>query len=78
MVRGREHIYNVDKKKTEGSDRSTSKMYAHFSSHGHTSKDMRIYAIEQVFGDEFTLQARERYYINKADTVRKGLNSYRT
>ena len=76
MIRGREHIYNVDRKKT--GDRSTSKMYSHFSTNGHTSKDMRIYAIEEVFGDEFTLQARERFYINKADTVRKGLNTYRT
>ena len=76
MVRGREHIYNVDHRKAEG--RATSKLYAHFSTNGHTSKDMLFYAIEQVYGDEFTLQSRERYFIDKAGTIKKGLNTYRT
>ena len=53
-------------------------MYAHFSSNGHSARDLQIYGIEQVFGDGFTLQARERYWINKMDSVRKGLNTYRT
>ena len=30
-LRGREHIYNIEKLKTDGKVRSTSKMYAHFS-----------------------------------------------
>ena len=78
QVRGREHVYNIDKKKTETDNRSTSKMYKHFTTNGHSSKDMFIYAIEQVFGDSFTLEARERFYITKADSVRKGLNTYKT
>ena len=53
-------------------------MYQQLTTNGHSSQDMLIYAIEQVFGDSFTLEARERYYINKADSVRKGLNTYRT
>ena len=76
MEKGREHVTNVDNSRTEG--RATSKLYTHFSTNGHTSRDMMIYGIEQVFGDEFTLQARERYMINKAGTVRKGLNTNRT
>ena len=77
-LRGREHMYNIEKLKTDGKRRSTSKMYAHFSSNGHSTRDLHIYGIEQVFGDGFTLQARERYWINRMDSVRKGLNTYRT
>ena len=76
MVRGREHISNVDNRRTDSG--AASKLYDHFSTNGHSSKDMLIYAIEQVYGDDFTLQARERFLINKAATVMKGLNSYRT
>ena len=75
QVRGREHINNVEKRRIEGEDRSTPKMYKHFTTNGHSSQDMLMYAIEQVFGDNFTLEARERHYITKLDTVRKGLNS---
>ena len=78
MIRGREHVYNINKKKTEGSNRSTTKMYSHFSTNGHTSRDLIIYGIEQVFGDEFTQQAKERLFINRFDSVRKGLKTYRT
>ena len=75
MIRGREHVYAIDKKKTEDSNRSTSKMYSHFSTKGHSSRDLIIYGIEQIFGDDFTQQARERLYIRRADSVRKGLNT---
>ena len=76
MARGREHLGNIQKLRSEG--KSTSKMYEHFSTNGHTTRDFLIFGIEQVFGDEFTLRARERYYIDTCDTVRNGLNTYRT
>ena len=78
QARGREHLGNIDKMRTEPGNRSTTKMYGHFSTKGHSSKDVLIYGIEQVFGDEFTLQTRERFYIDKAQSVWKGLNTYRT
>ena len=58
--------------------RSTSKMYAHFSSRGHTTADLRIYGIEQIFGDDFVSLTRERFFSDRADTIRNGLNTYRT
>ena len=54
------------------------KMYQHFQSRGHTTSDMRFLAIEQVFGDDFILAARETFWIDKLQTIRKGLNSNRT
>ena len=77
--RGREHITQVEKRKADRNERSgASKMYTHFSSNGHGTQDMLIYAIEQSFGDDFMQQARERMFITRADTIRKGLNTYRT
>ena len=35
-------------------------------------------AIEEVFGDDFILAARETFWIDKLQTIRKGLNSNRT
>ena len=79
MARGREHLSNIEKMKTEVNNRSSAtKMYNHFSSNGHTSKDFLIYGIEQVFGDEFVLQTRERFHIDQAQSIWKGLNTYRT
>ena len=76
MVRGRQHLNNIEKRKQDS--KSTSKMYAHFSSGGHTTGDFRIFGIEQIFGDDFVSQARERFFIDRADTIRNGLNTYRT
>ena len=78
MERGREHLNNIEKNRHEGDHRSTSKMYAHFSSRGHTTADFRIFGVEQIFGDDFVSLTRERFLINRADTIRKGLNTYRT
>ena len=47
-------------------------------SNGHSSRDMLIYAIEIVHGDVVTTGVRERYWINKLDTIRNGLNTYKT
>ena len=57
---GKLTMCNVDKKKTECDNRSSSKMYKQFTTNGHNSRDMLIYGVEQVFGDDFTLEARER------------------
>ena len=53
-------------------------MYEHFERRGHSAKDMKFFAIEEVSGDEFVLGARETYWIDKLHTVMKGLNTYRT
>ena len=53
-------------------------LYQHFSTNGHTHADLLIYGIEKVHGDDYTLAARERYYIDKFETIYKGLNSNRT
>ena len=76
MVRGREHILAVDKGNFEGS--ASGKMYQHFTSNGHDSRDMVIYGIEAVHGDEVTTGVRERYWIQVLDTIRRGLNSNKT
>ena len=47
-----------------------------------SAADMRFIAIEAVQGrfknDEETLSARERFWIDKLQTVRYGLNTYHT
>ena len=52
------------------------KLYQHFS--GHSVNDKKFFAIEVVKGDVFTLEARERYWIDKLCTITRGLNSNRT
>ena len=74
MNRGRQHILAVESL-TQAKD---TKLYKHFSTAGHSHADMTILAIEKVYGDEFVLAARERFWIDKLQTVYKGLNSYRT
>ena len=54
------------------------KLYQHFTTNGHNSGHMRIFPIELVHGDVVTLGVRERFWIDKLDTVRNGLNSYKT
>ena len=81
MVRGRQHITNVDKGNLEGFGvMGSGRMYAHFTTNNHSSRDMRIYGIEVVHGaDPATLSVRERFWMNKLDTNRHpGLNTYRT
>ena len=51
----------------------------HFSSPGHKSADMLMFAFEKVIkNDPFTVSARERFYIDKMDVIRNGLNKNRT
>ena len=80
MIRGREHIGNVDRGNLEGlTTKGCSKMYQHFTTGGHSSSDMLIYGIEIVHGDAATCAVRERFWMNKLDTCRgHGLNTYRT
>ena len=52
--------------------------YQHFSSNVHSVNNMKFFAIEVVKGDVFTLEARERYWIDKLCTITRGLNSNRT
>mgnify|MGYP000492246596 FL=1 len=59
--------------------KSTSALAKHFESTGHSSRDFMAYAIEIVVGgDVFTLGARERMWIDRLDTISRGLNSNRT
>ena len=73
--RGRQHIQAV--MESLGLTQSN-KLYQHFTTNGHDHSDILIYAIEIIHGDDFVLAARERFYIDKLQTVYKGLNSNRT
>ena len=74
MVRGGQHRRAVQDESVE----EKNKLYTHFSSGGHSANDMLFYAIETVQGDDFTLQARERHWIDKLCTIPRGLNQNRT
>ena len=65
MVRGGQHRRAVQHESVE----EKNKLYTHFSSGGHSVNDMLFYAIETVQGDNFTLQARERDWIDKLCSV---------
>ena len=56
---------------------TSQKMYQHFQMNGHCVGDMRFLAIEEVFDDEFILAGCETFWIDKLQTIRKGLNSNR-
>ena len=59
--------------------KASSALGKHFESPGHSTKDFMAYAIEIVVGgDVFTLGARERFWIDRLDTISRGLNSNRT
>ena len=70
MVKTRfsEHLGSV----TQPSQASTSKpVGVHFRSEGHSHCDMKILPIEKVrSSDRFVLEARERYWINKYNSVK--------
>ena len=53
------------------------KLYEHFRLPGHSHRNMRIFVLEEVFGDDNILKAREDYWIQKCNTVNKGLNTKR-
>ena len=76
MDRGRQHISTIEKIDFEGS--TSGKMYRHFTSNNHGSRDMHIYAIEIVHGDLTTLSVREQFWMRTLDTVRSRLNTYKT
>ena len=79
QARGGQHRRSVE----NGTNQSNhTKMYEHFRQRGHSSSDMRFMAIEAVQGrfrgDEDTLAARELVWIDRLQTIDKGLNTYRT
>ena len=80
QARGGQHRRAVVK----GTDKNahTAKMYEHFQQRGHTVSDMRFIAIEAVQGrfknDEETLSTRERFWIDRLQTISSGLNTYHT
>ena len=78
MERGREHLLNIEKIMAGTYNKPPTKLYNHFTTHGHTVQDFLIFGFEQTFGDDFTAMTRERYWINRADTVKFGLNTYKT
>ena len=77
--RGRQHVQAVQTLQADSTSiEKANKLYHHFVSNGHSHTDMLIFGIEKVHGDAFTLAARERFYIDKMETVYQGLNSNRT
>ena len=79
MDRGRQHIQAVQALHADPTNiENARKLYRHFATNGHSHADMKIFAIEKVHGDAFVLAARERYYMDKMETVYRGLNSNRT
>ncbi len=47
----------------------------HFAQKNHSILDMFFFAIEKVVKDDpFIVGARERFYIDKMDVLRKGIN----
>ena len=55
-----------------------SSLASHFKSRGHNLHHFLAFPVEKVHGDQFTILARERYWINKLDVIAKGLNTNRT
>ena len=53
------------------------KLYEHFRMKGHSHRNMRILVLEEVFGDENIVKAREEHWIQRCNTVQNGLNSNR-
>ena len=76
-TRGRQHVNAIDMKDENGNHVHNNKLYEHFRKPGHSHRNMRIFALEQVFGDENILKAREDHWIQRCNTVHKGLNTYR-
>ena len=76
--RGREHLANIEKLKLGTYTKPVSKLYNHFTTGGHSDKDFLIFGIEEIFGDDFIAMTRERHWITIGQTVRTGLNTYRT
>ena len=59
--------------------KGTSSLARHFEGPGHSSRDFSCFGIELVRGgDVFTLGARERFWIDRLDTIANGLNTNRT
>ncbi len=63
----------IEKPKNEGP------VGEHFAQKNHSISDMFFFAIEKVVKDDpFIVGARERFYINRMDDLRNGINKNRT
>ena len=76
-TRGRQHANAIDMLDDNGNFVHNNKLYEHFRLPGHSHRNMRIFVLEEVFGDDNILKAREDYWIQKCNTVNKGLNTKR-
>ena len=76
-TRGRQHVNAIDMLDDNGNFVHNNKLYEHFRLPGHSHRNMRIFVLEEVFGDDNILKAREDYWIQKCNTVNKGLNTKR-
>ena len=65
----------VDMLDENGNYAHNNKLYEHFRKPGHSHCNMKIFVLEQCFGDENILKAREDYWIQRCNTVHKGLNT---
>ena len=73
-VRGRQHIQAVESLCLT----QNNKLYTHFTTRGHNHSDMLFFVIERVQGDDFVLASRERFHMDRFQTIYKGLNTNRT
>ena len=76
-TRGRQHVNAIDMLENNGNFAHNNKLYEHFRLPGHSHRNMRIFALEEVFGDDNILKSREDYWIMKCNSVHRGLNTKR-
>ena len=53
---------------------TTTPVGQYFQLPGHSRADMEMVPFEKVMGDRATRKQRERFYINKYNMIKKGLN----
>ena len=68
-TRGRQHVNAIDMLDDNGNFVHNNKLYEHFRLPGHSHRNMRIFVLEEVFGDDNILKAREDYWIMKCNSL---------
>ena len=58
-TRGRQHVNAIDMRDDNGNFVHNNKLYEHFRLPGHSHRNMRIFVLEEVVGDDNILKARE-------------------
>ena len=71
------NVNAIDMLENNGNFAHNNKLYEHFRLPGHSHRNMRIFVLEEVFGDDNILKAREDYWIMKCNSVHRGLNTKR-